>query len=86
MCEILIKEFSYSKTDEIFKNKEAAKFFNNATEFVTASDRNLLSSISKNGKYCLKAVAKISKFIKTLFFGLNPEAIKKKNIKIVSIQ
>ena len=86
MCIILIKEFSYNKTDKILRIREAQKFFNKVTEFVTASTRYLFSSISKNGKYILKAVNKISKFIKTLFFGLKPEAIKKENIKKVKNQ
>ena len=68
------------------RNREAAKFFNNAIEFKTGSDRYLLSSISKNGRYSLKAVIKRSKLINTLFFGFKLEAIKKENIKKVNIQ
>ena len=86
MCIILIKKFSYNKIDKILRIREAAKFFNKVTEFATGSTRYLFSSISKNGKYNLKAVIKISKFIKKPFFGLNPEAIKKENIKKLNIQ
>ena len=68
------------------RNREAEKFFNNATEFEAGSDRYLLSSISKNGKYVLIIVIIRRKLIKILFFGFRPEAIKKQNMKQVNIQ
>ena len=72
--------------DDILRNREAPNYFNNETEFEAGSYRNLLSSISKKGKYSLDAVVKRSKFINTPFFGFKPEAIKKENDKKVNIQ
>jgi hypothetical protein len=68
------------------RNREAPKCFINETDKEAGSNRFLLSSKSKNGKYNLRAVVRRSKFIKTLFFGFNPEAINKKNYKNDSIQ
>jgi hypothetical protein len=68
------------------RNREPAKPFTNVIEMFAGSDLCLLYSISKKSKYYLNVVVINSKFIKTKSFGLNPEAIKRNNIKIVNIQ